>query len=62
MVSDYYGVVDGQPHTLTVADLSESGVNAQIRYGNSAESCTLTAPPSYTKEGQYTVYYEITYA
>ena len=62
VVSDYYGVVDGQPHTLTVADLSESGVNAQIRYGNSASACTLTAPPSYTEEGQYTVYYEITYA
>ena len=61
VVADYYGVVDGQPHTLTVSDLSESGVRTQIRYGNSAESCTLTSAPSYTEEGQYTVYYEITY-
>lgn len=61
VVADYYGVVDGQPHTLTVSDLSESGVRAQIRYGNSADSCTLTTAPSYTEEGQYTVYYEIIY-
>lgn len=62
VVSDYYGLVDGQAHTLTVSDLSESGVTTQIRYGNSAGGCTLTSPPSYTEEGQYTVYYEITYA
>lgn len=62
VVADYYGVVDGQPHTLTVSDLSESGVITQIRYGNSAESCTLTSAPSYTEQGQYTVYYEITYS
>ena len=61
VVAGYYGVVDGQPHTLTVSDLSESGVRTQIRYGNSAESCTLTSAPSYTEEGQYAVYYEIIY-
>lgn len=61
VVADYYGVVDGQPHTLTVSDLSESGVRTQIRYGNSADACTLTSAPSYTEEGQYTVYYEIVY-
>lgn len=61
VVADYYGVVDGQAHTLTISDLSEAGVNAVIRYGNSAETCTLTAPPSYTEEGQYTVYYQIDY-
>lgn len=61
VVADYYGAVDGQPHTLTVSDLSESGVRAQIRYGNSADSCTLTTAPSYTEEGQYAVYYEIVY-
>lgn len=62
VVADYYGVVDGQPHTLTVSDLSESGVITQIRYGNSAAGCTLTSAPSYTEQGQYTVYYEITYS
>lgn len=61
VVADYYGVVDGTPHTLTVTDLSESGVRTQIRYGNSADSCTLTSAPGYTEKGQYTVYYEITY-
>ncbi len=61
VVADYYGVVDGQPHTLTVTDLSEAGVSTQIRYGNSADSCTLTSAPNYTQKGQYTVYYEIIY-
>lgn len=61
VVADYYGVVDGQPHTLTISDLSEAGVSVQIRYGNSAESCTLASAPNYTEKGQYTVYYDITY-
>lgn len=62
VISDYYGVVDGKPHTLTVSDLSEAGVSTQIRYGNSAEACTMTSAPNYTEEGQYTVYYAITYS
>lgn len=61
VVANYYGVVDGQPHTLTLSDLSESGVTTQIRYGSSAENCTLSSTPNYTEEGQYTVYYAITY-
>ncbi len=61
VVASYYGVVDGQPHTISVTDLSESGVRTAIRYGNSADSCTMTSAPNYTDEGQYTVYYEITY-
>ena len=61
VVADYYGVVDGQPHTVTISDLSEAGVSTQIRYGNSATSCTLTSAPNYTEKGQYTVYYEINY-
>lgn len=61
VVADYYGVVDGQPHTLTVSDLSESGVSTAIRYGYSANSCTLTSAPNYTEEGQYAVYYQIAY-
>lgn len=61
VVADYYGVADGQPHTIAVTDLSESGVRVAIRYGNSADSCTMTSAPNYTDEGQYTVYYEITY-
>ena len=61
VVASYYGVVDGQPHTISVTDLSEAGVRTDIRYGNSADSCTMTSAPNYTDEGQYTVYYEITY-
>ena len=62
VIADYYGVVDGQPHTVTISDLSEAGVSTQIRYGNSAESCTLTSAPNYTEKGQYAVYYEIAYS
>lgn len=61
VIADYYGVTDGQPHTITVSDLSEAGVSTQIRYGSSAESCTLTSAPNYTEAGQYNVYYAITY-
>ena len=61
VVADYYGVVDGQAHTLVISDLSDSGVNTKIRYGNSAETCTMTTPPSYTEEGQYTVYFQVEY-
>lgn len=61
VVASYYGVVDGQPHTITVSDLSESGVRASIRYGTSANNCNLTSAPNFTDEGQYTVYYSVTY-
>ena len=33
----------------------------QIRYGNSADRCTLVSAPNFTEKGQYTVYYAITY-
>ncbi len=61
VIANYYGTVDGAPHTVTVSDLSESGVTTQIRYGHSADSCTLTSAPNYTEAGSYPVYYEITY-
>ena len=61
VIADYYGVVDGQPHTISVTDLAEAGVSTQIRYGNSADSCTLASAPNYTDAGQYTVYYQISY-
>ena len=54
-------MVDGQPHTVTVSDLSEAGVTTAIRYGHSADACTLTSAPNYTEAGDYPVYYEITY-
>jgi len=61
VVTDYYGVVDGQPHTVSITDLSESGVRTSIHYGNSADRCTLTSAPNYLEAGQYNVYYQITY-
>ena len=61
VVASYYGVADGKPHTISVTDLSESGVRATVRYGNSADACTLSSAPNYTEAGQYTVYYAITY-
>lgn len=61
VVADYFGVADGQPHTVTVSDLSEAGVTTAIRYGQEANSCTLTSAPNYTEAGDYPVYYEITY-
>lgn len=61
VIADYFGVVDGKPHTVTVSDLSEAGVTTAIRYGHSADACTLTSAPNYTEAGDYAVYYEITY-
>ena len=61
VVASYYGVVDGVPHTISVTDLSDAGVRTEIRYGNSADSCTMTSAPNYTDKGQYDVYYQITY-
>ena len=61
VIADYFGVVDGQPHTVIVSDLSEAGVTTAIRYGHTADGCTLTSAPNYTEAGDYPVYYEITY-
>ena len=61
VIADYFGVADGAPHTVTVSDLSEAGVTTAIRYGHSADACTLTSAPNYTEAGDYPVYYEITY-
>ena len=47
VVADYFGVADGQPHTVTVSDLSEAGVTTAIRYGHSADACTLTSAPNF---------------
>ena len=62
VVESYYGKADGQAHSITLSDLSESGVNTSIRYGTSADKITKTSAPSYTDEGYYPVYYEITYS
>ena len=61
VVSSYYGNVDNKSHTVTVSDLSDSGVHTSIRYGTSAGKCNLTSAPNYTDAGYYPVYYEIDY-
>lgn len=61
VVASYFGIADGEAHTITVSDLSDKGVSVTIRYGNTADSCRLTSAPMFTEAGQYTVYYEITY-
>lgn len=62
VVANFYGTEDGAAHTVTVSDLSDAGVSAKIRYGNSASSCTLTSAPNYTTAGEYSVYYQISYS
>ena len=62
VVSSYYGVADGSAHTVTLSDLSDSGVNTSIRYGTSAGNCNKTSAPNYTEAGYYPVYYDITYS
>ena len=61
VVASYYGVEDGEAHTLTVSDLSDSGVKTSIRYGTTADNCNSTSAPNYTQPGYYTVYYKINY-
>ena len=61
VVSSYYGNADSKSHTVTVSDLSDSGVHTSIRYGTSAGKCNLTSAPNYTEAGYYPVYYEISY-
>lgn len=61
VVSSYYGAADENAHTVTVSDLSDSGVHTSIRYGTSAGKCNLTSAPNYTSPGYYPVYYEIDY-
>ena len=61
VVASYYGNADNKSHTVTVSDLSDSGVHTSIRYGTSAGKCNLTSAPNYTDAGYYPVYYEISY-
>ena len=61
VVSSYYGTTDGAAHTVSVSDLSDSGVHTKICYGTSASDCYMTSAPNYTKVGYYPVYYEISY-
>lgn len=61
VVTSYYGVADGEAHTVEVADLSENNVTTRIRYGTEAGNCNRTSAPNFTTAGYHTVYYEIDY-
>ena len=52
----YTGKYDGQAHGITVT--APSG--ATVKYGTSAGTYNLTASPTYTDVGDYTVYYQVT--
>ena len=62
VVSSYYGIADGDAHTVSLSDLSDGGVNTSIRYGTSAGNCNKTSAPNYTQAGYYPIYYDITYS
>lgn len=56
--SGYSGTYDGSAHGITVTVASPDGVT--VKYGTTEGSYDLTASPSYTDAGTYTVYYEAT--
>ena len=61
VVAPYRGVVNGQPHSVTLTNLSDKGVTVSVLYGTSADKCELTSAPNYTDEGSRAVYYAVTY-
>lgn len=61
VVADYYGIVDGLAHTVTVADFSDSDVHTRITYGTEPNNITLTSAPNFTQAGSYSVWYDINY-
>ena len=62
MAANYEGVADGQPHTITVSDLSEGrGHHPDPVWGERGDLHHDFPPPNYTEPGSYPVYYQITY-
>ncbi|MBP3920023.1 MAG: hypothetical protein J6D28_00490 [Bacilli bacterium] len=55
--NNYSGTYDGKAHGISV---SSSG--ATIKYGTKSGTYNLTASPTYTDVGTYTVYYQVTKA
>ena len=62
VVASYYGVVDGQAHSVEITDISDRGVRTTVRYGETADDVRLSSPPAYTDAGYYSVYYNTTYS
>lgn len=54
----FSGTYDEKTHGITVTVTSPSG--ATVKYGTAEGSYTLTASPTYTNAGTYTVYYQVT--
>ena len=54
--SDYQGLYDGKGHTVSVQPTTPNGT---VRYMDESGNYTLTAPPSYTAVGSYTVSFQI---
>lgn len=54
----FSGTYDEKDHGITVTVTSPSG--ATVKYGTAEGSYTLTASPTYTNAGTYTVYYQVT--
>ena len=54
----YTGTYDGAAHGITVTVAAPDG--ATVKYGTAAGSYTLSASPTYTDAGSYTVYYQVT--
>ncbi|MDO5398639.1 MAG: hypothetical protein Q4G33_12000, partial [bacterium] len=61
VVADYYGKVDGQSHTVQLADYSDSGVSTSIKYGTTQNNVTSLTAPSFSEAGTYDVWYNIKY-
>ncbi|MBO6299364.1 MAG: hypothetical protein J6N53_11025, partial [Lachnospiraceae bacterium] len=59
--TDYEGTYDGQAHGITVA-VTDPTSGATVKYGESAENCTLEASPTIinVSDSPKTVYYEVT--
>ena len=51
----FMGVYDGQAHGISVS--AESG--ATVKYGTSADNCTLNASPTFTEVGTHVVYFKL---
>ena len=54
----FEGTYDGQAHTITVT----APEGATIKYGTTEGTYNLTAAPTYTEVGTYTIYYQVTTA
>ena len=54
--SGYTGTYDGKAHGITVS----APEGATVKYGTTSGTYNLTAAPTYTNAGTYTVYYQVT--